>query len=416
MTDKLKSFFKNHLQNNSKNNSVENKSKARKWITYNEWGFQKAAVLNGNLLAFKGCLNLVKEHFLHEQGIDEVKKAKDIANAKTEIEKIDIEITNKENLIDKLKKKIEEWKESINPLKKEIIDIKENPTSIMKDKVSKVGFYIGLFILSALTIYLFIFYSSASYSGFFKDFTKDLGNGVASAIFDPQAIPKAFVAGVTEVILILTIPFVFLGLGYLIHNFQEGKGVGKYFKIGAMILITFAFDGLLAYKIEKGLYEVERINDPTGMMLPHQMSMAFESENFWLVIFAGFIVYIIWGFVFDFVMDAYDKLDFVKQAIKAREKQIKNIEDDIKKSDDDIHQTEEKISNLKKEKVEQEKIVSGATIVIDWAGFEKELLNFTSGWASWMTQNGIIKKVIDEIWVAREEFVDNHKKQKNRNE
>ncbi len=166
-----------------------------------------------------------------------------------------------------------------------------------------------------------------------------------------------------------------------------------------MIIITFAFDGLLAYKIEKGLYEVERINDPTGMMPPHKLSMAFESENFWLVIFAGFIVYIIWGFVFDFVMEAYDKLDFVKQAIKSREKQVANIEKDIEQLKEEIDNNDKEIAELKKTRVEQEKIVSGATILIDWAGFEKELHNFTSGWASWMTQNGIgLGKLDDPKW------------------
>ncbi len=159
MKEKLKNFFKNHLNNDN-------------------------AVLAGNLLAFKGCLNLVKEHFLHKQGMDDKKIANDVANASTEIEKINLEIENKESGIEKINNKIEEWKEKIPTLKNEILHIKENPSTIMKDKVSKVGFYIGLFILLALTIYLFIFYSSASYSGFFKDFTEDLGNGVASAIFD----------------------------------------------------------------------------------------------------------------------------------------------------------------------------------------------------------------------------------------
>ncbi len=414
MTDKLKSFFKNHLQNDTEKKDQERKGREQKWVSYNEWGFQKAGILAGNLLAFKGCLNLVKEHFLHDQGIDEVKRQKDIANAQTEIEKIGIEIEKKETLIDKCKNKIEEWKDSISDLKKEIIDIKENPAQIMKDKVSKVGFYIGLLILILLTIYLFIFYSSASYSALFKEFTMN-DIGVANSIFDPKAIQIALATSWTEFALIILIPSVFLGLGYLIHKFQEGKGFGKVLKIGTLVFITFVFDAILAYEITEKIYNIKAGNSFQDMP---EYTIALASKNivFWLIIFLGFIVYIIWGFVFDFVMEAYDKLDFVKQAIKAREKKIKNVEADIKSTEDDIHKSEEEISNLKKEKVEQEKIVSGATIVIDWAGFEKELLNFTSGWASWMTQNGIIKRVIDDIWVAREEFVANHKMKKYNNE
>ncbi len=352
---------------------------------------------------------MVKKHFLHEQGSDEGKRQRDIANAKAEVEKMDIEIERNESLIKSFGDRINEWKEKIGGLKKEIINIEENPSSISEDKTSKVGFYIGLTILLFLTIYLFIFYSSASYSGFFKDFTEDLGNGVASAIFDPQAIMKAFNAGVTEVVLILTIPFIFLGLGYLIHKFQEGKGFTKFVKITMMVLVTFAFDGLLAYKIEKGLYEVERINDPTGNMPPHQLSMAFESENFWLVIFAGFIVYIIWGFIFDFVMESYDKLDVIKQAINSRKKEIKINEDEITKAKEEINNAENEISNLRQKKAEQDKIIRGDTTLIDWSGFERELHNFTEGWTHWMTDNGLTQGFKDEVWKSLEYFTKEHK-------
>ncbi len=412
MKEKLKEFFKDHLQNKGNEKKEEakgiyNSGREQKWVTYNEWGFQKSGLLAGNLLAFKGCLNLVQQHFLYNQGVDATKIERDKANAQTEIEKINLEIENKEFLIDKFKKKIDNWKEKITSLTREIIDIKENPESIMKDKVSKVGFFIGLIILIMLTIYLFVFYSSASYSALFKQFTlNDIG--VVDSVFDPKAIQIAWQTSWTELILIVLIPAIFLGLGYLIHKFQEAKGIGRFFKIGVLILITFVFDAILAYEITEKIYNIKAGNSFQDMP-EYTLSFAFQSIMFWLIIFLGFIVYIIWGFVFDFVMEAYDKLDFVKQAIKAREKQIEHIEEDIKTSNDDIHQYEKEISELKKNRVEQEKIVSGSTIIIDWAGFEKELHNFTSGWASWMTQNGIIKRIIDDIWVALETFVEAHK-------
>ncbi len=410
MKDKLKDFFKNHMNNDTEKKETKHTGKEKKWITYTEWGFQKSAILNGNLLAFKGCLNLVKEHFLHEQGIDEVKRAKEVANAKVKIEQIDIEITNKISITDRLNSKIGQHKEGIDDLKKEIINIKENPTTIMKDRVSKLGFYIGLIILTLLTVYLFIFYSSASYSALFKNFTiNDIG--VANSIFDPKALQIAFETSWTEFALIILIPSIFLGLGYLIHKFQESEGIGKFFKIGTLVLITFVFDAILAYEITEKIYDIKK-GGSFQEMPDYSIDLAMHSIVFWLIIFLGFIVYIIWGFVFDFVMEGYDKLDVVNQVIKAREKQISHHKEDIKKSENDIHKLQEEISMLNKDKVEQNKIVSGETILIDWAGFDKELLNFTSGWASWMTQSGIIKDKIDQIWLAREEFVKIHKKEK----
>ena len=239
--------------------------------------------------------------------------------------------------------------------------------------------------------------------------------GVASAIFDPQAISKAYFAGATEMILILTIPFVFLGLGYLIHKFQEGKGFGKYLKIGALVLITFAFDALLAYKIEAGLYKVEVLNAVQDLP-PHSLSMAIASENFWLVIFAGFIVYIIWGFIFDFVMDSYDKLDGVKQAINARKKEIEEIEEEIQKIQNDILTAKNNIAELKKKIAGYRAIIDGDITIIDWAGFEKKMLNFTTGWTHWMTANKIDKSLIDTTWEVQTNFINEHKIDLNKKE
>ena len=44
--------------------------------------------------------------------------------------------------------------------------------------------------------------------------------------------------------------------------------------------------------------------------------MAIHDINSWAVIFCGFIVYIIWGIVFDQCMDAYDKMDLNKTKLK----------------------------------------------------------------------------------------------------
>lgn len=419
MNEILKKIFQRNLENKVEAPIAEEFDRGQ--MTYEEWGFDKARNLQGNLLAFKGCLSLVKRQFLQEQGLDEGKAQKNINNAKAKEVEANTDIEKEQTLIDTLEKRIEDKREKISSLKKEIIKIEENPKSLSIDKASKVGFVFGLLILAFLTVYLFVFYSSASYSGFFKKFEEDFmrdsesEGGVASAIFDPQAISKAYFAGATEMILILTIPFVFLGLGYLIHKFQEGKGFGKYLKIGALVLITFAFDALLAYKIEAGLYKVEVLNAVQDLP-PHSLSMAIASENFWLVIFAGFIVYIIWGFIFDFVMDSYDKLDGVKQAINARKKEIEEIEEEIQKTQNDILAAKNNIAELKKKIAGYRAIIDGDITIIDWAGFEKKMLNFTTGWTHWMTANKIDKSLINTTWEVQTNFINEHKIDLNKKE
>ncbi|SKC06626.1 hypothetical protein SAMN05660477_02768 [Soonwooa buanensis] len=378
-------------------------------ITYQDWGFESAGNHKGREIPFIGMLNLVRQHFRKQALENENETKKAINDAQNELSKREMQISSKENEILQIKdNKISLFKEKIENLKKEIIRIKENPEELLKDKLGKVGLIIGILILFALTIYLFIFYSSASYSAFFKQFTIDTNLGTASSIFDPKAIEVAFQEGITELILILTIPFVFLGLGYLIHKFQEKKNFKNYFKIFGLIVVTFIFDFILAYEITEKIYNIKKEGSFHDMP-DYSVSLAFQSVSFWLIIFAGFVVYLIWGFVFDFVMESYDKLDVVKQAIKARETEIKLYEDDILKNQNTIDSITKEIDSLKIESKNFENIINGNTIIINWEGYEKSIFEFVSGWGHWMSANLIAQNHIDSIHIVAKDFVNNEK-------
>lgn len=380
-------------------------------ITYEEWGFESAGKSHGFEIPFRGWLNLVREHFRKEAVDNEIEMQKAINDAQNELDKRKLQISNKENEISNInEKKISNLKEKIENLKKDIIRIKENPEELLKDKLGKAGLVIGGLILVALTVYLFIFYSSAFYSGFLKDI-KDFvdSDGMASSIFDPNAIGNAYKKSIANLILILTIPSVFLGLGYLIHKFQEKKNFKNYLKITGLIIVTFIFDCILAYEITEKIYDVKNIAS-TQMNIPdYSVSLAFHSVNFWVIIFAGFVVYLIWGFVFDFVMESYDKLDFVKQAIKAKETEIKLYEEDIVKNQSAIDFLNKEIEALKLECKNFEKIISGNTIIINWEGYKKCVFEFVSGWGHWMTANKKALTEINNIHSIADEFVNKEK-------
>jgi len=414
---KLKALVNNNLKPSKESSEIPlekaNKKDEKKKIikiTYEEWGFESAGKSNGLEMPFIGWLNLVREHFRKEALEDENETKKAINDAQNELDKRELQISSKENDIFQIKdNKISSLKEKIENLKKEIIRIKENPEELLKDKLGKVGLIIGILILSALTIYLFIFYSSASYSAFFKEFTIDSNLGTASSIFDPKAIEIAS-EHFTELILILTIPFVFLGLGYLIHKFQEKKSFKNYFKIVGLIVVTFIFDFILAYEITEKIYNIKKEGSFQDMP-DYSVSLAFQAVNFWLIIFAGFVVYLIWGFVFDFVMESYDKLDIVKQAIKARETEIKLYEDDIAKHQNTIDTLNKEMDDLKLECKNFEKIISGNTIVINWEGYKKSVFEFVSGWGHWMSANKKTLIEINNIHTVATEFVNKEKKE-----
>lgn len=394
----------NEIQNNSENNSQK--------ITYKNWGFQSAGNHNGREIPFGGMLNLVRQRFQKEALEDENERKKVINDAQNELDKKELQISNKEKEITIISdSKISVLKEKIENLKKDIIRIKENPEELLKDKLGKAGLIIGGFILTALTIYLFIFYSSASYSAFFKEFKIDTDLGTASSIFDPKALEVAS-ENITELILIITIPFVFLGLGYLIHKFQEQKNYKSYLKILGLIIVTFVFDFILAYEITEKIYNIKKEGSFQDMP-DYSVSLAFQSVNFWLIIFAGFVVYLIWGFVFDFVMEAYDKLDIVKQAIKAKETEIKLYEEDVVKNESAINSLNKEIAALQLECKDYEKIISGNTIIINWQGYELSIFEFTSGWTHWMSARGQWQNKIDQIHDLAQDFLNRDKKSEN---
>lgn len=119
-------------------------------------------------------------------------------------EEITVSDTKKKNIEDQIiteQDKLNHEESKIEKVTKEIDEIKDNPKIVSGDSFAKTSFYIGLVILIFLTVYLFVFYSSAAYSAFFKDFTPD-DTKLTKAIFDANAIGKAWTDGLTELILL----------------------------------------------------------------------------------------------------------------------------------------------------------------------------------------------------------------------
>ena len=283
----------------------------------------------------------------------------------------------------------------------EIDSIRQNPAKITGDSTVKLGFWIGVIIIIFLTIYLFIFYSSAAYSAFFKNFTADDTN-IVNSIFDAQAIGKAFSEGFTELILILTIPAVFLGLGFLIHKFNEQKGIGKYFKIAGLIITTFIFDFIIAYEIVEKIYNIKK-QGSFAEMKEMTIGSSLQQPNFWLIIFAGFVVYIIWGLVFDLVMKEHEKLDKIRYAIKSIEKKNADYKTECKVIKQKIEDYEtNKNSNIG----EIDKLKIDLQCVIIFFNDVREGLNFYfSGWVNYMKGAGMELSIIDDCKNIKETFI-----------
>lgn len=348
--------------------SGESPEESRK-RTYHESGYRDSSRTNGNHSTLSICLDAVyskfqneekemveKQHKLKESYVNEQK------NRETEIKALTVSLETKEDQLKNKSREIENHQNHIQVLKAEINDLPRNPEkyNVKATRGASTKFWIGAILLFPITLYLLTFYISTSYSAFFKSF--DPKATVIQSVLDARAWERAWSEGLIEGAFVTFIPFVFLGLGFLIHMFNETKTWVNYVKLGLLFIVTFIFDAILAYQIESKLYELNKTFDSP----PFDLKIAFTTIQFWGIIFAGFIVYIIWGLVFDFVMKEHKEKDKIKNEQEIRQKNVLFLL--------------EKINVLKKE-IEEVLANIGSTkeIVIKTRGRIEELQNIIDG-------------------------------------
>lgn len=200
-------------------------------------------------------------------------------------------------------------------------------------------------------------------------------------MFDPEALTKASKAGILELVFILFIPFVFFALGYLIHMFQEKRGVISKLKIVMLFVITFLFDAILAYLIDEKLYNLNKTFESETF----NISVAFQSVSFWVIIFAGFVSYIVWGLVFDFVMKEYADRDKIKAFIKEKKEAILEKEKKFKRIKEQIEKVEDEVSKIKTRITELQNIIDGFILpVMNYKALSAEYLQ---GWQHYIASD-----------------------------
>ena len=346
--------------------------------TYHETGFRDGNRNSGSPQALSISLKAIYAKFQNEEK-ELVGKQVQIKepyvneqrNKETEVKALSVTKENKEEQIVRIEGQIRAVKDVIENLKFEINDLPRDPKKYHIDAIRGASskFWIGLIILFFISLYLFTFYISTSYSAFFKTF--DPNSNVLMNVLDPKAFEVAWRDGTLEGAFVTLIPFVFIGLGYLIHMFGEVKNFMSYVKIALLLLITFSFDAILAYQIEDKIYELNQTMDSP----PFDLSIAFTRIQFWGIIFAGFVVYIIWGLVFDFIMKEHKERDKIKHEQDLRNKNIK------------IHQ--ERITELEKNK----------EVAIGELNFIKESI------AKALGRIAELQRVIDAVIIPTKEYV-----------
>lgn len=362
--------------------------------TYHESGYRDSSRNNGNHTALSICLDAIYSKFQNEEKEMGEKQGKlkepyfnEQKNKETEIKGLTVSLDNKEEQINDVQSNIDAVQNKIETLKFEINDIPRNPENyqINASKGASTKFWIGLLLLIPISLYLFSFYISTSFSAFFKTF--DPNTSIMQSVLDAQAFNKAWDEGPLEGAFVTFIPFVFLGLGYLIHMFGENKNWMNYIKMFLLFVVTFVFDAILAYEIESKLYELNKNFDSP----PFDLSIAFTKNQFWGIIFAGFVVYIIWGLVFDFIMKEHKEKDKIKHEQLKKQKDITVHQERItvfEKQMDEIKTTigsiKEMIAKAKGRIEELQDIING--VIIPTKDYKLYASEYVQGWITFINE------------------------------
>ncbi len=362
--------------------SVQNQSNSqsrRSGETYTQWGTRICGIVEGSLTALPPYLQKVYNSIYNEQANNvELQKAAR-ANTQAEIDRQNEEINVINGKIEEVNSSIEEKNKKIEELKNERQEIKTGRERVNKEQRLKL--IIGLIIIIPLTLYLFLFYSSTFYSAFFRD--PSSMTTVMNSMFDSNALPAAYADGVTEFGFVLSAPIIFLGLGFALHFFSVQRNKIKYLKMAAILIVTVMFDCILAYKIGEQMHTFGIIIGQYPIGEKYTVGMAIHDINTWAVIFCGFIVYVIWGIVFDMCMSAYDKMDLNKT-------RLENIKNEIEELEKGIKDDRNIISNLRQQETEAKKRIKdlmaklSLQVYIDYAAIKTEMNNFFAGWIKMM--------------------------------
>ena len=127
----------------------------------------------------------------------------------------------------------------------------------------------------------------------------------------------------------------------------------------------------------------------------YTVSMALQDINTWAVIFCGFIVYVIWGFVFDMIMSAYSKMDVRKARLTAIDADLKNYEEKVEAEKNVVSDLKTQIKALEA-KIQTLTSKLGSDVFVSVAQIKTEMNNFFLGWIKMMTVLSMSKSSQEE--------------------
>ncbi len=355
-----------------------------------DFGYEKSGSVKGDPDLYASYLqriingDLVEEPykgFTNEEKKERTRQIKELEKSVREIDELNSTI--EDDIRDKEK--------SIDKYRKDLLQIRESRAKdhekLKTESFSPVKFSLNFFILAMLSIYLFFFYVSATYKALYVDFegiaeSIAAGEGTGSIMPGPYELAEALQYNY----LLFVVPFVFYAFGWAFHILLESKSKQKVVFLGLLIAVTFTVDFLLAMIISNN---IENAKELMGLATVRWS----QSPSFYIILFLGFLVYIIWSILLDSLLREWDK----KEITNNLKRIIAHLNGDIKLMKSNLKET----ASIKKQVGDYREDI--ATVM--YGNLKKYIDQFSSGWIAYLTPASM-KDVKEKCLAIKREFED----------
>ena len=362
------------------------------YVNLQDFGYEKAGHVKGDPEIYTSYLNrilngdLVDEKF---SGMNEDEKPE----KREKLKKLEARLDEAKGNNETIDAQIKEKQDKIDTRREELLELhkkyEKDPEAMKRETFSPFRFGVSLFILIPLTGYLFFFYVSAAYKALYTDFA-GIAENIAAGIGTGSLMPKPAELGeaLRYNYLLFLVPFVFYAFGWAFHVILEMKNRFKFVYLGALIAVTFTVDFLLALLIHNN---TEYAKELMGL---ETRSFA-GNPSFYMILFLGFIVYILWSIVLDSLFREWAKRLIVGNIKKI----IKHLRNDIKELQNKLIPEDPirfDIGNLREDL---------GTVVL--GNLKSYIDQFTTGWISYLSPQNL-KEVKTKCMNIKKEFEEKH--------
>lgn len=353
-----------------------------------DFGYEKSGNVKGDpevyALYLKRIINgdLVEnntEILSDEEKREKFKEIKLLEKEQREMEENNSKITEQISLKEK----------DIDKYRKDLLQIREKRSKtkelLKNESFSTLKFSLNLFVLVMLSVYLFFFYVSAAFKALYVDF-EGIAERIAQGEGTGSIMPGA--AELAEALqynyLLFVVPFVFYAFGWAFHIILESKHRARFVFLSLLIGVTFVVDFLLAIIISNNTESAKALMGLTATPWS-------QSPSFYIILFLGFLVYIIWSILLDSLLREWDK----KEITYNLKKIIRHLNDDVKILKNkliDLTPIRKKIADYRED----------ASVVMS-GNLKRYVDQFSSGWISYLSPASM-KDVKESCLAIKKDF------------